>query len=234
MPTSSPSLPKADPGRVPPLAPLGWRWLGRRPFEEVAALQEQVRAEVLAGEGTEQLLLVEHPSTVSLGRSATAEHIVADRTWLADRGVTVVRATRGGDVTYHGPGQLVAYPVIRLSAGVLFHVSALADAVVGLLAEEGVVGTWRRDHPGVWVDGAKIAAVGVNVHRRVAIHGIALNVSTELSAFEWIVPCGLKGSRVTSLEVQTKRSLDSSEVAPRLASHLARALGRSLVALAPG
>jgi lipoate-protein ligase B len=246
MPTSSPSSPKAETGPreagggAAKAAPaIAWRWLGRQPFAEIAALQEDLRRRILAGENAEEILFVEHPPTVSLGRSASGEHVLASPEWLAARDVAVVRASRGGEVTYHGPGQLVAYPVVRLRTGVLAHVQALADGVVALLSEEGVEAIWKRAHPGVWVSAprgaaenepvpAKIAAVGINVHQRVAIHGIALNVSTDLSAYRWIVPCGQPGGPVTSLSRESGGSYALGDLAARLAGHLASALGREL------
>jgi len=210
----------------------------------MASLQEAVRRSILEGNDAEEILLVEHPPTISLGRSAAGEHVLAPSDWLAARGVAVVRASRGGEVTYHGPGQLVAYPVLRLRAGVLAHVQALAEGVVALLSEEGVEASWSRANPGVWVPAprrahassepqiedrpAKIAAVGINVHRRVTIHGIALNVATDLSAYRWIVPCGQPGGPVTSLSRETGREHALPDLAPRLAKHLAAALHRDL------
>jgi lipoate-protein ligase B len=135
---------------------------------------------------------------------------------------------RGGGATYHGPGQLVVYPVVRLDHGVLKHVTALAQAALALAAAEGVTARFRRDCPGVWVGRKKLAAVGVHVHRRVAIHGLAINVTTSLAPFDYIVPCGQAGGAVTSLEAETGRSFDLGALAPRVAAAFADAAGFAL------
>ena len=112
----------------------------------------------------------------------------------------VEQASRGGDVTYHGPGQLVGYPVVRLRGGVVSHMTAMARAIGRVVAELGVATEFRRDAPGLWTNDEKLCAFGVHIRSRVAIHGFALNVTTDLEAFNLIVPCGLVGARVTSLE----------------------------------
>jgi lipoyl(octanoyl) transferase len=118
---------------------------------------------------------------------------------LARQGIALRRASRGGDVTYHGPGQLVGYPVFHLRRGLVAHMERMAAAIAAVLAELGIAGQWRRDRPGVWVGEEKICAFGVHVSRRVAIHGFALNVTTPPEAFSPIVPCGLRGTGVTSI-----------------------------------
>lgn len=165
----------------------------------MAALQERLRRDLVSGAGPETLLLVEHDPVITLGRSARAEHVHLTDAELARRGIDRIRATRGGDVTYHGPGQLVGYPIVRLRSGVVAHMTAMARAVAALLAPLGIDARWRRDAPGLWVGDAKICAFGVHVHQRVAVHGFALNVATDLSAFDLIVPCGMPGARATSI-----------------------------------
>jgi lipoyl(octanoyl) transferase len=214
-----------------------WRWLGRVPFADTAREQERLRDELLRGAAPETLLLCEHDPVVTLGRSANPAHVLAPRAELARRGVTLATASRGGDVTYHGPGQLVGYPIVRLRGGVIGHVTAMARAIASVLAELGIDARWRRDAPGVWVGdanserGAKICAFGVHVHRRVAIHGFALNVAARLAddgdGFGLIVPCGLRGTRTTSIGAV----LGAGRAAPPLhvlASRVAGALGREL------
>jgi lipoyl(octanoyl) transferase len=214
-----------------------WRWLGRVPFAAAAREQERLREMVLAGDGPETLLLCEHPPVVTLGRSANPAHLLASPGEFARRGVDVMAASRGGDVTYHGPGQLVGYPVVRLRGGVVGHVTALARAIAAVLGELGIDARWRRETPGLWVgahgeaaDGAaaaKICAFGVHVRHRVAIHGFALNVSGALDGFDLIVPCGLPAARTTSIAAALGegRSLPPLHV---LASRVAGALGREL------
>jgi lipoyl(octanoyl) transferase len=216
-----------------------WRWLGRVPFAAVAREQERLRELVLRGDGPETLLLCEHPPVVTLGRSANPANVLASRDELARRGVDVQAASRGGDVTYHGPGQLVGYPIVRLRGGVIGHVTAMARAIAAVLGELGIDARWRRETPGLWLagdnseggagsaGGAKICAFGVHVHRRVAIHGFALNVSGALEGFDVIVPCGLPAARTTSIAaaIAAGRSVPPLHV---LASRVAGALGREL------
>jgi lipoyl(octanoyl) transferase len=184
-------------------APLPWTWLGRAAYAPVLALQEQTRARVLDGTSdAERVLFVEHEPVITLGRSATNANLRVAPEELARRGIELVRSTRGGDVTAHGPGQLVIYPIVRLRHGVLQHVCLTGKAIAAELVARGVADAhFRRDPVGVFVGDAKIAACGVHVSRRVAIHGWALNVTrTPLALFALIVPCGLTDVRVTTLE----------------------------------
>jgi lipoyl(octanoyl) transferase len=208
-----------------------WRWLGRVPFAETAALQERLREDVLAGRAPETLLLCEHDPVITLGRSARAENVLASAEALARRGVDVHAASRGGDVTYHGPGQLVGYPVVRLRGGVVSHIESMARGLAALLASFGIAAAWRRDTPGLWIDRgdpnrpAKICAFGVHVRHRVAIHGFALNVTTALDAFDLIVPCGLAGARVTSMAALAPDAPALERLAPLAADALGDAFG---------
>jgi lipoyl(octanoyl) transferase len=175
------------------------------PYGATAALQESLRQQVVAGLGPETLLLLEHQPVITLGRSADAAHVLAAPEELQGRGITVHHTARGGDVTYHGPGQLVGYPIIRLRGGIVGHMRAMADGLADVLAGHGIAVRWDRDAPGLWVDEAgappaKIAAFGVHVRQRVTIHGFALNVTSDLNAFRLIVPCGLPDARVTSMK----------------------------------
>jgi len=209
------------------VSPARWRWLGRVPFAATAAVQERVRDALLDGVGPETFLLCEHDPVITLGRSAQPAHVLASPAALAARDVSVVRASRGGDVTFHGPGQLVGYPVVRLRGGIVAHVEAMARAVAELLAALGIASEWRRDRPGLWVGDAKICAVGVHVHRRVAVHGFALNVSNAPEDFNLIVPCGLSDGRVTSVA----RELGGRAPIPPLhvlAARVARAFGNAI------
>ncbi len=209
------------------MSPARWSWLGRVPFAATARQQERLRAAVIAGVGPETLLLCEHGPVITLGRSARRANVLASTATLAARDVAVVETARGGDVTYHGPGQLVGYPVVRLRRGVVGHVTAMAHAVADVLAGLGIAAVWRRDRPGLWVGDAKICAVGVHVRQRVAIHGFALNVSNGPDGFDLIVPCGLPDARVTSIA----RELRGAAAIPPLhllASRVARAFGDAI------
>ncbi len=177
------------------------------PYQAAWALQEAAHAEVVAG-GPERLFLVEHAPVITFGRRAGVEkNLLASAETLASRGVEVVQSDRGGDITFHGPGQLVAYPIIRLNdhgLSVGGYVHALEDAVIHTLADLGVSAGKDACAVGVWTqDGdvsAKLCAIGVRIRRGVSLHGLALNVTTDLSFFNLIVPCGLQCRAVTSLQ----------------------------------
>jgi lipoate-protein ligase B len=201
-----------------------WRWLGRVGFAHTVELQEEIRRDVIAG-GRETLLLLEHDAVITMGRSAVEANVLVDDVELARRGVALHRASRGGDVTYHGPGQLVGYPIVRLRGGVRAHVEAMALAIADVLRELGVEATYRSSAPGLWVGDAKICAFGINVHRRVVIHGFALNLQTDLSAFDLIVPCGLAGCAVTSVRALTGQAPSPERLAPRVAGALGARFG---------
>jgi lipoate-protein ligase B len=200
--------------------PLRWAWLGRAHYKAVWELQEALRQRIQEGQADDTLLLCEHEPTITLGRSARREHVLASDAELARRGVSVVASSRGGDVTYHGPGQLVGYPVVRVR-GALDHVQGMARAVAGAIAPLGVQAEWRRECPGLWVGPRKLCAFGVHIQRRVAIHGFALNVTTPLEMFSLIIPCGQASAGVTSLA-----ALGAAPPAlPELAARVAAAFG---------
>jgi lipoate-protein ligase B len=182
------------------------RHLGLLAYRDAWALQERIHEEILAG-GEEQVLLVEHPPVITFGRRPGGEkNLVASRERLARLGVELVDSDRGGDVTFHGPGQLVAYPIVRLTdhrLSVGAYVQRLEDVVIATLASFGVVGEKDPSAIGIWAaDGgtrAKICALGVRIRRGVSLHGVALNVETDLRYFNLIVPCGLATRPVTSM-----------------------------------
>jgi lipoyl(octanoyl) transferase len=204
------------------------------PFARTAALQERLRADILAGHGPETLLLCEHDPVITLGRSARPEHVLASPAELGARGIDVHHASRGGDVTYHGPGQLVGYPIFRLRTGLVAHMEKMAAALIEVLGQLGLTGHWRRDRPGVWVGGEKICAFGVHVSHRVAIHGFALNVTTPPEAFSTIVPCGLADAGVTSIAALTGQAPALETTAAATARAFERAFGFALETSAAG
>jgi len=211
------------------VTPLRWRWLGRTPYAAGTELQERHRERLLDGdESAAVLLLLEHEPVITLGRGAAAVNVLASEAELARRGVSVVRTSRGGDVTYHGPGQLMVYPVVHLERGVVRYLEALAGGLAALAAALGVPGCeWRRDPAGLWLGDAKIAACGIHVRRGVAVHGWALNVSTPPDPWSLIVPCGLARARVTSIaEHATAPPPPMERVADLAAPLLCAALGR--------
>lgn len=191
----------------PPITAL---WLGRIDYGEAHALQKQLVADRAAERIGDRLLLVEHPAVLTLGRHADATHVLASPDDLRARGVEVIRVERGGEVTYHGPGQLVAYPIVALARRSLMirpFVRALEAALVATCAAHDVVAERRDGHPGCWCgsDGPaprKIGALGLRVERGVTYHGIALNVSVDLSGFDLIDPCGMPGVVSTSISAE--------------------------------
>ncbi|HSS37477.1 MAG TPA: lipoyl(octanoyl) transferase LipB [Polyangia bacterium] len=202
-----------------------WCWLGRVPFAPAAALQERLRADLLSGTGPETLLLLEHAPVITLGRSAQAGNILASQAELARHGIDVVRATRGGDVTYHGPGQLVGYPIVRLRGGVVAHMTGMARAIAAVLKEYGIDARWRREAAGLWVGDAKICAFGVHVRGRATMHGFALNVAADVSPFQLIVPCGIAGARTTAMAALGVTPPPLQELAAAIAERLGPEVG---------
>jgi lipoate-protein ligase B len=177
-------------------------------YTDAWALQEQAHEEVAAG-GAERIILVEHPPVITLGRRPGIDrNLLASAEQLANLGVEVVQSDRGGDITFHGPGQIVAYPIVRLADHQFFvssYVHALEDAIIAMLRDFKLTGSKDPKAVGVWVedDGgtpAKVAAIGVRIRRGVSLHGLALNITTDLKFFDLIVPCGLVSRPVTSIQ----------------------------------
>lgn len=218
--------------------PLHWSFLGRFPYGEAVELQHAVRAEVRAGRGPEHLLLLEHPPVYTLGRNASDVDILAPREWLAARGIEVAHTNRGGQVTYHGPGQLVGYPIVNLSPDrrdVRRYVRDLQEVLIRSLAEVGVAAHGRegQEFVGVWVGERKIASIGVHLSHWITTHGFAVNVSTDLAMFAGIIPCGLKAVRMTSVADLTGEAPPVAELARIVARHFAQVFDRQPVEAAP-
>jgi lipoyl(octanoyl) transferase len=201
---------------VDPLQPGEWAWLGSVPYVKALRLQEVLRDQVAEGRALDTLLLLEHEPVITLGRSADPANVLASPNDLGRDGIAVIRTSRGGDVTYHGPGQVVGYPVFRLRRGVRAHVKAMADGIIATLSTLGISAEWRESHPGVWVGAEKICAVGVHVRHHVAMHGFALNVNTDLAGFRAIVPCGLPDAGITSVAKILGTAPELEAVAERL------------------
>lgn len=214
--------------------PLCWDFLGRIPYREAVELQLEVREGVKRGTGPEHLLLLEHPPVYTLGRNASMADILAGPEWLAARGIEVAECDRGGQVTYHGPGQLVGYPILNLSPDrrdVRRYVRDLQEVLIRTLAEYGVRAE-RRDGQafvGVWVGEEKIASIGVHLSRWVTTHGFALNVSTDLADFAGIIPCGLRGIGLTSVERLTGRAPSLPDIAAVCARHCGEIFDREIL-----
>jgi lipoate-protein ligase B len=212
--------------------------LGTIEYRRALALQEAVRAARQEGELPDVLLTLEHWPVYTRGRRSGPGELPMGEEWYRMQGIDIVETDRGGRVTYHGPGQLVGYPIVRVD-DVVAYVRTLEQALVAALAEEGVVARARPDegpdYTGVWVGERKIASIGVHVARGVTTHGFAVNVENDLQPFSWIVPCGLDGVQMTSLIRETGRLAGQMKCFRRRAAwQVAQALGRRqrLVSLA--
>jgi lipoyl(octanoyl) transferase len=204
--------------------------LGRIEYGEGLALQERIRAARQREELPDVLLALEHWPVYTRGRRAGPGELPMGEEWYRAQGIEIHDTDRGGKVTYHGPGQLVGYPIVRID-DVVGHVRRLEAALVAALAEEGVSGRARPDdgpaYTGVWVDDRKIASIGVHVAHGVTTHGFAINVENDLQPFSWIVPCGLDGVQMTSLLRETGRAAGQLHCfRKRVAYQVAEALGR--------
>lgn len=204
--------------------PFDVRDLGLASYREAWAEQHALHAAVAEGSAPPTLLLVEHPPTITFGRKGGHEHLLESPEALRQRGFELVDVERGGDVTYHGPGQLVGYPILPVGRRVRDYLRRLEGALVDLLADYGVEGHGSPGYAGVWAGEEKVAAIGVAVKRGVSFHGFALNVHTDLSHFATIVPCGISDKGVTSLAALTGLDLGLPAVAERLVPHLRRRL----------
>ena len=218
------------------LRALDWSYLGTLDYRRALALQELRREKVRAGQANEALLLLEHPHIYTLGRNADRADILAGSDWLQSRGVRVEECDRGGQVTYHGPGQLVGYPILDLNPDrrdLRRYVRDLQEVLVRVLAEVGLAAEPRSKSPeiGVWVEGKKIASLGVHVSRWITTHGFALNVNTDLSYFAAIVPCGIQGVEMTSVAELTGRNLPLKDLAAFCAHHTAEVFQRRPLAM---
>jgi lipoyl(octanoyl) transferase len=207
------------------LPPLEVRWLGRRGYEDVWALQKQLVEAIAEGQAPDTLLLVEHDAVITLGRKQAALANVLD---AGD--FPVLQVERGGDATYHGPGQLVGYPILQLvdhERDLHKYLRALEGWLIAVLADYGLEAERNEGLTGVWAGGRKLASLGVAVRKWVTYHGFALNVSTDLGHFRRLNPCGLQSDVMASLESQTGRAPSLDEVVERLLAHAPAALGRA-------
>ena len=198
-------------------------------------LQKRVVAARKANAIEDVLLLSEHPHVITQGRNGKPEHLLASEHVLRQKGVEFHTTDRGGDITYHGPGQIVGYPILNLGAirrDVVWYVRMLEEAMIQATAELGVAAKRVEGRTGIWVKNGnaeeKLAAIGVHLSRWVTSHGFAYNVSTDLRYFDLIVPCGIADRKATSLEKLLGRSVKREEIAPRIANHLGEVFGLEL------
>jgi lipoate-protein ligase B len=208
--------------------------LGAVPYPEAFALQRRLRDRRAADELPDLLLVLEHPPVYTKGRRSERADLPMGEDWYRAQGIEVCETDRGGRVTYHGPGQLVAYPIMRVERVADF-VHTMEAAMVAALADEGIAAE-ARDTPftGVWTGDRKIGSIGVRVREGVSMHGLAVNVDNDLQPFEWIVPCGIDHVRVTSVSRETGRANSLPCFRRRLAYRFAEAFGRRQRLVSPG
>jgi lipoyl(octanoyl) transferase len=212
-------------------------WLGTVDYREAHALQERLREARAADRIPDVLLLLEHPPVYTRTRRTDAADLPMGEEWYAARGIDIVETDRGGKLTYHGPGQLVGYPIMR-AGDVVTYIRAMEEAIVAALASEGVTSR-GRDHEGpqftgVWVEDRKIASIGVHLSKGVSSHGFAINVDNDVEPFHQVVACGLPGVRMTSLALETGRSGFLPAFRGVMADAYAAAHGRRVRLVAPG
>ena len=225
-------------------------------YQPAFDLQRRIVAARKCGAVPDVLLLCEHPHVITLGRNGRQEHLLASAHLLRQMGVEFHSSDRGGDITYHGPGQIVGYPILDLAAirrDVAWYVRQLEEAMIRATAEFGIVAGRKAGMTGVWVDNSgeavsaiandatvrgasaeKLAAIGVHLSRWVTSHGFAYNVSTDLRYFDLIVPCGIADKRATSLERLLGRAVGREEVAPRIVAHLGSVFERDMQTVSRG
>ena len=212
------------------------RVCGRVAYADGLAMQVQAVENLRDGTGAEQLFLLEHNHVFTLGRAAKEANILASRDYLAAEGIEVHEIGRGGDVTYHGHGQLVGYPIINLKpdrCDVHRYVRDIEEVLLRVISEYGISGGRIKGLTGIWVGNEKIAAIGVRIARWITSHGFALNINTDLRYFQMIVPCGIVDKGVTSMQKILGRTIDMKEVAQITAKHFAEVFARD-VSLADG
>ena len=226
-------------GDFAPLRECFVRNLGRVRYAEALARQSESVELRKSGVISDQLLLVEHPHVVTMGRNGHHENLLAAPELLARSGIEFFETDRGGDVTYHGPGQIVGYPILDLAEhrrDVRWYVQLLEEMMIRTSAEFGIVARRVEGRHGLWVDTAvsqeeKLAAIGVHLSRWVTSHGFAYNVSTDLRYFDLIVPCGIPGKRATSLERLLNHAVSLDEAKPKLTTHFGDIFNREIISM---
>lgn len=207
--------------------------LGRMGYEECLELQREVARQRISGAIPQDvLLLVEHPPVVTLGRASKQKNLISSPDFLRSRGVELFEVERGGDVTFHGPGQLVGYPVFDLKRhkqDLHWYLRSVEEAIIRVIGEYGIPGERSTGYTGVWTRGRKIASIGVHARDWVTWHGFALNVTTDLSYFDLIVPCGIVGVEMTSIEKEAGGSVGLDSVSDLAAHHFSEVFDLPLI-----
>ncbi|EMS81477.1 lipoyl synthase [Desulfotignum phosphitoxidans] len=209
--------------------------LGRLDYDQALSRQHQLVADRIKGHIPDSLILVEHPPVITIGRSGSLEDLRVAKEFLAPKGVYLQKVDRGGRATFHGPGQLVIYPIINISdTDIHVFLTQLTGSVSDVLEDYHLVPELKKGQPGLWVNDAKIASVGLAVKKKVTYHGIALNVSIDPHWFDLINPCGQKGAKITSMDIETGEAFDMSTVKKLVVDHFSRRLGYNTRVLIPG
>ncbi len=206
-------------------------WLGRIDYRRALDLQMRICASLKLGRGPDVLLLLEHPPTITLGRNGKWHNLLVSDETLRARGVERFETDRGGDITFHGPGQIVGYPILKLEAperDVHRYMRNLEECLIRTLRAFGIEGGRDGRFTGVWTSQGKVAAMGVHISRWITRHGFALNVNTDLAYYDLIVPCGITGKQVTSMERLLSRPVNLGEVVNKVAVEFASVFGRRL------
>ena len=217
---------------VPPeRRPLRVECVGTIAYEPMLELQKRRHLEVVQGESDDTLFLLEHTPVITLGKNASETNVLVSRERLSNLGIDCFEAGRGGDVTYHGPGQIVGYPILALQPGperdIRRFVGVLEELMIRVVGEYGIEARRLEGMRGIWAGGKKIGAVGVRVARWTTMHGFALNVSTNLEDFQHIVPCGLHGYQVTSMAELLGQTPSQNTIEQQIVAHAGELLERS-------
>jgi lipoyl(octanoyl) transferase len=212
--------------------PVRASWLGRTGYREAWDLQADMVASLRQGREDDTLLLLEHPHVFTMGKAASPDHVLWDEAERARRGVEVIWSDRGGEATYHGPGQLVGYPILdlaRLGLTIPGYIEKLERSLIEYLRELGIESEpGEAGLTGVWAGGKKVAAIGIKLNRSAVSHGFALNLTTDLAYFGGIIPCGHADKEATSVQALNGRVVDTRAAAAAYARHFARVFGVEL------
>jgi len=207
----------------PPLRVMDW---GLTSYGDALVRQRELLEDRKLEDTPDCLVLVEHPPVITVGRSGSDGDLRVSKGRLLRKGIEVFHVDRGGKATYHGPGQLVAYPVMKLpNKDLHLYIERLLEAAARVLGDYGIEAARDERQPGLWVEGAKIASIGIAVQKWVTYHGLALNVNTDLEGFDFIVPCGLPGQPVTSMQQALGRRLEMEAVKQRFIARFAECFG---------
>src|SRR5262245_13616415 len=203
---------------------------GRLGYKESVILQESYVNKIAIGQESEKLILLEHPHVITLGRGFQKDNLLVSREFLERRGVALEESGRGGDITYHGPGQMVGYPILNLKEKPDLHLYLrnLEELMIRTVSDFGIIAGRKKGLTGIWVGDEKIGAIGVRVVRWISSHGFALNVDPDLSYFDYIIPCGIRQHGVTSMRKTLEKNVSIEEVRASLIAHFEEIFQRSI------